>query len=159
MVFLQTLVRPEPRAAPPTFSSLHACGHCGVLLFLPKVHLDVAVNRYRWIRGFNEYDNWQASGVSGQGARAFYYPKTPMNCDDCHMPQVPSNDAGNIKGLVHSHRFPGANTAVPIANQDLAQFEFANKFLQDKQLTVDIFAISPAGNEASAPVRTEIGKT
>jgi len=36
-----------------------------------KVHLDVAVNRYRWIRGFNEYDNWQASGVSGQGARAF----------------------------------------------------------------------------------------
>ncbi len=123
-----------------------------------KVHLDVAVNRYRWIRGFNEYDNWQASGVSGQGARAFYYPKAPMNCADCHMPQVPSNDAGNIKGLVHSHRFPGANIAVPIANQDQEQFEFAKKFLQDKQLTVDIFAISPAGNEASAPVRTEMGK-
>jgi hypothetical protein len=34
-----------------------------------KVHLDVPVNHYRWIRGFNEYDNWQASGVSGQGAR------------------------------------------------------------------------------------------
>ena len=30
-----------------------------------KVHLDVPVNHYRWIRGFNEYDNWQASGVSG----------------------------------------------------------------------------------------------
>jgi Tfp pilus assembly protein PilF len=120
--------------------------------------LDVAVNRYRWIRGFNEYDNWQASGVSGLGARAFYYPKAPMNCADCHMPQVPSNDAGNIKGLVHSHRFPGANTAVPTANQDQAQFEFAKKFLQDTQLTVDIFAISPAGNEASAPVRTEMGK-
>jgi hypothetical protein len=37
-----------------------------------KVHLDVPVNHYRWIRGFNEYDNWQASGVSGQGARSFY---------------------------------------------------------------------------------------
>src|SRR5881394_3684709 len=36
-----------------------------------KVHLDVPVNHYRWIRGFNEYDNWQASGVSGQGARSF----------------------------------------------------------------------------------------
>ncbi|HEY1658293.1 MAG TPA: multiheme c-type cytochrome, partial [Candidatus Sulfotelmatobacter sp.] len=30
-----------------------------------KVHLDVPVNSYRWVRGFNEYDNWQASGVSG----------------------------------------------------------------------------------------------
>ena len=39
-----------------------------------KVHLDVPVNAYRWIRGFNDYDNWQASGVSGQGARSFYYP-------------------------------------------------------------------------------------
>src|SRR6266699_3342731 len=77
-----------------------------------KVHLDVPVNHYRWIRGFNEYDNWQASGVSGQGARAFYYPKSPMNCADCHMPQVPSNDDGNVDGLIHSHRFPGANTPV-----------------------------------------------
>ena len=39
-----------------------------------KVHLDEPVNHYRWLRGFNEYDNWQASGVSGQGARSFYYP-------------------------------------------------------------------------------------
>ncbi len=143
----RTFLKPFMRADTAEF-----CSSCH------KVHLDVAVNRYRWIRGFNEYDNWQASGVSGQGARAFYYPKAPMNCADCHMPQVPSNDAGNIKGLVHSHRFPGANTAVPTANQDQAQFEFTKKFLQDKQLTVDIFAISPAGNEASAPVRTEMGK-
>jgi tetratricopeptide (TPR) repeat protein len=123
-----------------------------------KVHLDVPVNRYRWIRGFNEYDNWQASGVSGQGARAFYYPKSPMNCADCHMPQVPSNDDGNSNGLVHSHRFPGANTAVPTANQDQAQFEFAKKFLQDKQLSVDIFAVSPAGNESNPSVGSEFGK-
>ena len=123
-----------------------------------KVHLDVPVNRYRWIRGFNEYDNWQASGVSGQGARAFYYPKSPMNCADCHMPQVPSKDDGNVNGYVHSHRFPGANTAVPTANQDEAQYEFAKKFLQDKQLSVDIFAISPAGKQSSAPVRNEMGK-
>jgi len=43
-----------------------------------KVHLDVPVNNYRWFRGFNEYDNWQASGVSGQGARSFYYPPKPQ---------------------------------------------------------------------------------
>src|ERR1700687_1537347 len=71
-----------------------------------KVHLDVPVNRYRWIRGFNEYDNWQASGVSGQGARSFYYPATPQKCADCHMPPERSHDFGNQNGFVHSHRFP-----------------------------------------------------
>src|SRR5208283_2716310 len=110
-----------------------------------KVHLDVPVNNYRWIRGFNEYDSWQGSGVSGQGARAFYYPATPMMCADCHMPMVASKDEGSVNGYVHSHRFPGANTAVPMANEDQAQFDASKKFLQDKELTVDIFAISPAG--------------
>ncbi len=37
-----------------------------------KVHMDVPVNSYRWFRGFNDYDNWQASGF-GEGARSFYY--------------------------------------------------------------------------------------
>ena len=115
-----------------------------------KVHLDAPVNRYRWIRGFNEYDNWQASGVSGQGARSFYYPKDPKMCADCHMPMVPSKDAGNIDGLVHSHRFPGANTALPTANADAVQMATSQKFLQDKQLSVDIFAVSPAGKENAA---------
>lgn len=115
-----------------------------------KVHLDVPVNHYRWVRGLNEYDNWQASGVSGQGARSFYYPATSMMCADCHMPAVRSNDAGNIDGFVHSHRFPGANTALPTANHDASQLELSQKFLQDKQLSVDIFAISPAGGEAAA---------
>ncbi len=123
-----------------------------------KVHLDVPVNHYRWVRGFNEYDNWQASGVSGQGARSFYYPANPMMCADCHMPQVRSGDLGNIDGFVHSHRFPGANTAVPTANQDQTQLELSQKFLQDKQLSMDIFAISPAGNEVSAPAAAKMGR-
>ena len=112
-----------------------------------KVHLDVPVNSYRWVRGFNEYDNWQGSGVSGLGARSFYYPATPMICADCHMPMVASKDDGNINGYVHSHRFPGANTAVPLANEDAVQMETSKKFLEDKQVTVDIFAISPAGKK------------
>jgi Flp pilus assembly protein TadD len=47
---------------------------------------------------------------------------------------------------------------VPTANQDQAQYEFAKKFLQDKQLSVDIFAISLAGKETRAPIRNEFGK-
>jgi len=118
-----------------------------------KVHLDVPVNRYRWVRGFNEYDNWQASGVSGQGARSFYYPANSMMCADCHMPLAPSKDEGNINGFVHSHRFPGANTALPTANGDADQLAQSVKFLQDKQVSVDLFAISPAGKmeQAAAP--------
>jgi Flp pilus assembly protein TadD len=115
-----------------------------------KVHLDVPVNHYRWFRGFNEYDNWQASGVSGQGARSFYYPPKPQQCADCHMPAEPSKDAGNINGVVHSHRFPGANTALPTANEDAAQLKLTEEFLKSGALTVDIFAVSPA----LAPLKT-----
>jgi tetratricopeptide (TPR) repeat protein len=114
-----------------------------------KVHLDVPVNHYRWIRGFNEYDNWQASGVSGEGARSFYYPPKPQQCADCHMPLERSNDMGNIAGKVHSHRFPAANTALPTANEDAAQLKATEDFLTSGALTVDIFALSPA----SAPLK------
>ncbi len=107
-----------------------------------KVHLDVPVNNYRWVRGFNTYDNWQASGVSGQGARSFYYPPAAMDCADCHMPLVPSKDAGNINGMVHDHRFAAANTALPTANQDTTQLKLTAAFLKRRQITLDIFAIS-----------------
>jgi Tfp pilus assembly protein PilF len=109
-----------------------------------KVHLDVPVNNYRWLRGFNEYDNWQASGVSGQGARSFYYPPKAAQCADCHMPLESSKDMGNINGFVHSHRFPGANTAVPTANEDGPQLKLTEDFLKSGQLSVDIFSVSPA---------------
>ncbi len=115
-----------------------------------KVHLDVPVNHYRWFRGFNEYDNWQASGVSGQGARSFYYPVKPSQCADCHMPLTHSEDAGNIGGFVHSHRFPGANTAVPTANEDEQQLKLTEDFLKDKKLSVDIFALTPASAEVKS---------
>jgi cytochrome c-type biogenesis protein CcmH/NrfG len=126
-----------------------------------KVHLDVPVNHYRWIRGFNEYDNWQASGVSGQGARSFYYPPKPQQCADCHMPLERSNDFGNVAGKVHSHRFPAANTALPTANEDAEQLKITEDFLQSGALTVDIFALSPAraGTKPAAVQQHEISTT
>jgi tetratricopeptide (TPR) repeat protein len=109
-----------------------------------KVHLDEPVNHYRWLRGFNEYDNWQASGVSGQGARSFYYPEKPMGCADCHMPLFPSRDPAARNGMAHDHRFAAANTAVPAANGDTRQMAAVKGFLQSGFITVDIFAASPA---------------
>ncbi|HEX4066642.1 MAG TPA: tetratricopeptide repeat protein [Acidobacteriaceae bacterium] len=116
-----------------------------------KVHLDVPVNNYRWVRGFNDYDNWQASGVSGLGARSFYYPPKPMTCIDCHMTEVRSSDAGNVDGMIHSHRFIAANTALPFVNGDKTQLTDTEKFLQDHKVRVDIFAIS----RETAPVTTD----
>ena len=133
---------PEPhrRTFLKPFMATQTAQYCSVC---HKVHLDVPVNHYRWVRGFNDYDNWQASGVSGFGARSFYYPAKPQNCADCHMPQVASHDAGNVGGFVHSHRFVAANTAVPFSTGDQAQLADEEKFLQAGQVRVDIFAISP----------------
>ena len=43
---------------------------------------------------------------------------------------------------MHSHRFPGANTAVPTANEDAEQLKISEDFLKNKILSVDIFALS-----------------
>ena len=114
-----------------------------------KVHLDVPVNGYRWFRGFNDYDNWQASGVSGQGARSFYYPEKPQKCADCHMPLVRSDDPAAKNGFVRSHRFPAANTALPYVNGDTTQLTAVQDFLRDKQISVDVFGIVPVPADRS----------
>ena len=135
----RVFLKPFMRAQTPEF-----CSSCH------KVHLDVPVNNYRWFRGFNEYDNWQASGVSGLGARSFYYPPKPMGCQDCHMPLTDSHDLGNIAGKVHSHSFPAANTALPFANQDQHQMDLEQNFLKSGVVSIDIFALSTAAPKESA---------
>ena len=150
--YFMTYLNPEPhrRTFMKPFMRQDIAEYCSAC---HKVHLDVPVNKYRWFRGFNEYDGWQASGVSGLGARSFYYPPKTSDCADCHMPLVASNDPGNIGGQVHSHRFPGANTAVPYANEDQLQLELTRKFLTSGFISVDIFAVSPVNDHGTAMVR------
>ncbi len=126
----ETFLKPFHREQTPEF-----CSSCH------KVHLDVPVNSYRWVRGFNDYDNWQASGVSGEGARSFYYPPKPQRCADCHMPLVRANDPAAKKGMVRSHRFAAANTALPFVNGDRAQLDAVQTFLRDGQISVDVFGV------------------
>ncbi len=141
----ETFLKPFHREQTPEF-----CASCH------KVHLDVPVNAYRWFRGFNDYDNWQASGVSGEGARSFYYPPKPQRCADCHMPLVDANDPAAKNGMVRSHRFAAANTALPFVNGDRAQLEAVQTFLRDGQISVDVFGIvrgdAPAAVEEIAAV-------
>ncbi len=158
---INTAPEPHRRAFMKPFMRLDSAEFCASC---HKVHLDIPVNQYRWFRGFNEYDNWQASGISGQGARSFYYPPKSSTCVDCHMPLVASRDPGNHNGFVHSHRFPAANTAVPFVNQDDEQLRATEQFLKDGALSVDIFAVSPEkapsfGNTGSLEMRRRSSDT
>jgi tetratricopeptide (TPR) repeat protein len=145
-----TYLDPEPhrKTFMKPFMRLDSSEYCSTC---HKVHLDVPVNEYRWMRGFNDYDNWQASGVSGQGARSFYYPPKTSTCSDCHMQQVRSNDPGNRNGWIHSHRFATANTAVAYVNKDEEQLEETEKFLKSGFISVDIFAASPVEDMPGQP--------
>jgi tetratricopeptide (TPR) repeat protein len=115
-----------------------------------KVHLDAPVNHYRWFRGFNDYDNWQASGVSGEGARSFYYPPKPQKCADCHMPRVPSRDPAAKDGMIRSHRFAAANTALPFVNKDPVQLKAVQDFLRDGQVSIDVFGLVRTPEDAAS---------
>ena len=85
-----------------------------------KVSLPTELNHYKeFLRGQNHYDTYLLSGVSGSGARSFYYPAVAKeNCAACHMPLQPSSDFGSkdFDGSgtrkMHNHRFPGANTGL-----------------------------------------------
>lgn len=146
-----TYLQPAPHKATfmKPFMRLDSAEFCAAC---HKVHLDAPVNKYRWFRGFNEYDNWQASGVSGQGARSFYYPPKSLACADCHMPLVASRDPGNHGGKVHSHRFPAANMALAFVNRDESQMKATEDFLKSGFISVDIFAATPVEQKSDRSV-------
>jgi tetratricopeptide (TPR) repeat protein len=160
IVDFMTYLNPEPHRQTfmKPFMTQQASEFCSTC---HKVHLDIPVNNYRWFRGFNDYDNWQASGF-GEGARSFYYPPKGQTCSDCHMPLEPSKEAGNHGGQIHSHRFPAANTSLATANKDAEQLEVERKFLTSGFISVDIFAASPVesnGGQAAMVRRAATGPT
>ncbi len=134
------LIRMEPSLHRKTFMkpfmrSPEFCSTCH------KVGLIPALNGYRWMRGQDHYDTWYDSGVSGRAVRSFYDPPKPKACRDCHLPDYRSDEFGNKKGFLHDHVFPAANTALPFVRGDKETEKQIRDFLQNKVLTVDIFAI------------------
>lgn len=146
----------------PLHSSTEFCGTCH------KVHLPEELNGYRWLRGQNHYDSFWLSGVSGQGVESFYYPPVAeVNCNDCHMPLMASNDFGarirDDSGVptVHDHMFPSANTAMPML-VDMPRPEEAiekhREFLEGV-MRLDLFGLRRDGaidGELIAPIGPEI---
>jgi tetratricopeptide (TPR) repeat protein len=122
-----------------------------------KVHLPEDVNDYKFLRGQNHYDTYLLSGVSGHGARSFYYPdQAKSTCAACHMPLVASSDfgakffAGATELSIHDHLFPAANTAIAWLRQRPDVQKIHEEYLRDVA-RVDIFAIHK-GDSIDAPL-------
>lgn len=165
------LVKAKPAFHKKTFlkpfhKSAEFCSTCH------KVHLPFALNHYReFLRGQNHYDPYLLSGVSGHGARSFYYPdKAKTNCSQCHMPLAQSGDFGardfdqSGKLSIHDHLFPSANTGIAwlTANQKMPNYPDVvaahQSFLKDV-MRVDIFGIKEQGTidgKLHAPLRPDV---
>lgn len=118
-----------------------------------KVSLPKEVTEYKdFLRGQNHYDSYLLSGVSGHGARSFYYPEVAQqNCNECHMPSIASSDLGSrylekLGGLgVHSHAFPSANTALAHWMGDQESVERHRQYLKGT-LQIDLFGLREGGS-------------
>ncbi|EMI47010.1 Tetratricopeptide TPR_2 repeat protein [Rhodopirellula sp. SWK7] len=133
-----------------------------------KVSLPGEVTNYKeFLRGQNHYDSYLLSGVSGHGARSFYYPpKAQTNCNECHMPALATDEFGakymdELGRLgVHSHFFPSANTALAYWMGDTEGVQRHRDYLQGT-LRVDLFGLRKGGSvsgELIAPLgdRTKV---
>ncbi|MBI5387508.1 MAG: tetratricopeptide repeat protein [Verrucomicrobia bacterium] len=160
-----TLVKGKPDFHKQTFlKPLHKtaefCSTCH------KVSLPQELTKYKdFLRGQNHYDTFLLSGVSGHGARSFYYPeKAQTKCAGCHMPLQPSQDFGAkfFEGTnvlcVHDHLFPGANTGLAHLRGQTNIVQRHAEFLKGA-LRVDLFGLKEGGTVDSplvAPLRPQV---
>jgi tetratricopeptide (TPR) repeat protein len=161
-----TLVKAKPEMHKKTFlkpviKGAEFCSTCH------KVGLPYALNHYKdFLRGQNHYDTFLLSGVSGRGARSFYYPpQAKGDCVSCHMNLVASRDFGardfDRRGgtEIHNHLFLGANTGLATirGRPDVAAIH--ERFLQDAKVRVDVFALRDGGTidgPLLGPLRPEV---
>ena len=116
------------RVRPPLMSEPRFCAACH------KVGLGPEITGERWLRGQNDYDAWHTSAVAGNGAGSVFRPPATQRCQDCHMPLEPAvrGDAAAKNGMIRSHRFLGANTALPHLRGDGEQEARTAAFLRGK---------------------------
>jgi len=135
-----------------------------------KVHLPKELNHYKdFLRGQNHYDPYLLSGVSGHGARSFYYPdEAKTRCAECHMPLQESTEFGGKaqtkffeaakQPSVHDHLFPAANTALPFLRDEPEIVARHQEFLKGT-MRVDLFGVKEEGKidgQLHAPLRPEV---
>jgi tetratricopeptide (TPR) repeat protein len=161
-----TLVKAKPEMHKKTFlkpviKDPKFCSTCH------KVSIPYALNHYKdFLRGQNHYDTFLLSGVSGRGARSFYYPpQAKGDCVSCHMNLVASRDFGarDFDGQggaeIHNHLFLGANTGLATIRSRPEVAAIHERFLQDAKVRVDLFALRGGGTidgPLLGPLRPEV---
>ncbi len=100
--------------------------------------MDKDMNNWGWVKMQDEYRAWLDSPYSGQNQQEFSHAEK-KRCQDCHMPLVTGKDpSANVNGQLVDHRALGANTAIPMLNNDQQQVEQTKAFLQSGKLRVTI---------------------
>src|SRR5437667_2241719 len=163
----QQLVKAKPQFHKKTFlkpfmRTAEFCSTCH------KVSIPQELNKYKeFLRGQNHYDTYLLSGVSGHGARSFYYPeKAVQNCAGCHMPLKGSQDFGAnffnptnpSTRFIHDHLFPAANTGIAHLRGQPDIVKRHQEFLEG-DLRLDIFGIKEGGTidgPLIAPLRPKV---
>jgi tetratricopeptide (TPR) repeat protein len=120
-----------------------------------KAAVPKALNDYRWLRAFTVYDEWQESSWSRQSLAPFYTKPAARTCQSCHMmPEAALNDYAGHDGNVKSHRWLGANTAIPKFYSYPEQLKRTAEFLRDA-VSIDIFAINKNDGQLLAPAEKQ----
>lgn len=120
-----------------------------------KAAVPQSLNGYRWLRAFTVYDEWQESSWSKQSLNPFYKKDQVSTCQTCHMPPVRTAiDYGAKKGMLASHRWLGANTAIPTFYGYAEQLEKTKEFVKGA-VNIDIFAINKNDGPLLAPVEKQ----
>jgi len=117
-----------------------------------KAAVPKSLNDYRWLRAFTVYDEWQNSSWSKQSLAPFYTKVAATTCQSCHMPPEPAvHDYAAKSGVVRSHRWVGANTAIPTYYGYAEQLQKTANFLK-KAVSIDFFGINRNDGPLIAPV-------
>lgn len=163
----QTLVKAKPEMHNRTFLKPEVHRDSKFCSTCHKVSLPFALNHYQeFTRGQNHYDTFLLSGVSGAGARSFYYPDVAKpECAECHMPLKDSNDFAardfdrDGGREIHDHFFPAANTGLAAIRKQPDIAKIHEQYLKDKKVRIDIFGLREGGRvdgTLHAPLRPEL---
>ncbi len=128
----------------PLLKSAEFCAACH------KSQVPRELNDYKFIRAFAVGDEYQMSSFSKESPHP-YYVRDKETCNSCHMKREPAPlfDVSAKLGKLASHRWPAANTAIPVFYKWPEQLDAVNKFLENDALGLDIFALrrkSPGTN-------------
>src|SRR6266516_2575777 len=120
----------------PLLKTADFCGACH------KSQVPRELNDYKFIRAFAVADEYQMSSFSKESPHP-YYVRDKETCNSCHMKREPAPlfDVSAKQGKLASHRWPAANTAIPVFYKWPEQLDAVTKFLENDALGVDIFAL------------------